>query len=178
MDSCLEEGTHAVGRPEQGPLRPRASAPGGSEVLPAPVLRGPGPPGPAGCPGDAARHRRFSVLAGDRAVLQEVSGLPLDPDHHVAREAGNTLCGVSERAVPRGFLPSPTSAEPAELVSGSPCGAGALVVDEGPWHVPGSTRRAPLPGSWRPAGLRPHRVLTGARGAPPDLTPSRPHWLQ
>lgn len=168
MDSCLE----------QGPLRPRASAPGVSEVLPAPVLRGPGPPGRPGAPGTLHVTAASLFLQETGLYYKKFLAYPwiltiMWPEKLVTRFAE-----FWNGAVPRGFLPSPKSAEPAELVSGSPCGAGALVVDEGLRRVPGSARRAPRPGSWRPAGLRPHRVLTGARGAPPDLTPSRPHWLR
>ena len=47
----------------------------------------------------------LSVLAADWAALQEVSGSPLDPDHHVAREIiGNIFVLPVEMFNDKGFV--------------------------------------------------------------------------
>lgn len=153
VDSCLEEGTRAVGRPEQGPLRHGPRPLGGRRCSERPCCTGLARRSQSGAPGTLHVTAASLFLQETGLYYKKFLAYPwiltiMWPEKLVTRFAE-----FQNGAVPRGFLPSPTSAEPAELVSGSPCGAGALVVDEGPRRVPGSARRAPLPGSWRPAGL-------------------------
>ena len=137
--------------------------------MPAPGVGGRQPPVPCaaqagpcrgspGCPGlvaagDASPHSHLSsVHSGDRAVLQEVSGVPLDPDHHVAGETGKAFVSRLAALEDGGFVCS-SPASPKSV--GRPRGSrllsarrvGSLGAREGP--------RAWVPGDRGPSAQSP-----------------------